>query len=269
MVNPVNVYDVRFFALRRSGHHAIINWLAYHFQVRPVFIEGVVPFKDPYIDIDSQLRCILMGDQYRKYNHRTLRQLRDRPKYLIMNFEEQPIAPDYIDDKFIGKSARVYNAVVLRDPFNWMASRYQVANSKLVLRPNSDAICLWKQYAREYLGMTNTLINKVSINYNQWFQSEVYRRSISDIFKLPFTDKGLEQVPDAGRGSSFDQRLFDGKAQQMDVLGRWRKFVGDPQFVSIFKDDELIWLTKQCFSETMVELQNILNVVLSPHPNTM
>lgn len=256
---PYNLYELRFFALRRSGHHAIVSWIAHHFPKPVLFIEGVTPHGNPFKDYDSMFRCVLKTRCFRRYTRDLLPKFRFiRNKYLFMSFEEQPLAPDYLEWPLVGRSEYVRNIIVIRDPFNWMASRIKAKTStKINLRRHHEAVFLWKQYAREYLGMTNTLHAKLCINYNYWFVDEQYRRSISENLGLEFTDAGLEIVPDAGRGSSFDRLKYDGKAQQMNVLGRWQAYTDRPKMRALFADEELIWLVKQCFPQNLAGLPTL------------
>lgn len=148
----------------------------------------------------------------------------------------------------------MHNVLVLRDPFNLFASRWRASRTTgLGLRSLGQTVVLWKSYAREYLGMTNSLPRRISINYNQWFIDKEYRKTISEAVGLPFSDAGLQVVPDAGRGSSFDRFSYDGKAQEMAVLDRWRRYAKYRSFRRYFQDEELVWLTRLCFGDMLQE----------------
>ena len=79
---------------------------------------------------------------------------------------------------------------------------------------------IWKGYAKEYLGVTHHLENKVCIYFDRWFSSSAYRESISQLLNMKFTDKGFSVVSSEGGGSSFDGTKFDGNNGRMDVLNR-------------------------------------------------
>lgn len=51
---------------------------------------------------------------------------------------------------------------------------------------------------------------------------------------VDFTDAGVDAVPLCGGGSSFDGRLYHGRASQMAVQDRWRHFADDAGFRRLF-----------------------------------
>ena len=82
------------------------------------------------------------------------------------------------------------------------------------------ALELWKSQAREFLGMTDQLKNRVGIFFDAWFSSEDYRRSTSEKLGITFTDNGFSRVSKHGGRSSFDRTEFNGENRKMDVLNR-------------------------------------------------
>jgi len=106
---------------------------------------------------------------------------------------------------------------------------------------------LWKQYAREALDLTAHLgPRKLVVRYNDWFQSEAYRKDLAERLGLEFSDAGLEDVTKFGFGSSFDRQAFHGRAQQMDVMARWRKYENEASYRSLF-DEEMCDLSRKLF----------------------
>ncbi len=108
----------------------------------------------------------------------------------------------------------VQHILLLRDPFNWMASR-------ITRHFNFPKMDLWVQYAREFCGETNYLADKVCINYNRWFVSESYRREIAQQLNMDYSEETINRIPKFGR-SSFDQMEFQHSAGEMAVLNRWQ-----------------------------------------------
>ena len=86
---------------------------------------------------------------------------------------------------------------------------------------------LWMDYAREFIGDMEQLDNKVCINYNQWFASESYRRSISDALGFEFNDDNFTFIPNHGGGSSFDSRRYQGQNHRMQVNRRFDQLNAD------------------------------------------
>jgi hypothetical protein len=86
------------------------------------------------------------------------------------------------------------------------------------------------------------------INYNKWFEDKSYREQICKDIDIPFTDEGINYVPPDGRGSSFNKRKFNGKAQEMGVLERYKSMLENPKFMKIVSlDKEVIELTEEHF----------------------
>lgn len=116
-----------------------------------------------------------------------------------------------------------YHVLIVRDPFNWFASWWVSAKRWGGTQPDrvTDIVAKYKTHCREALGQQDTLKAKV-ILYNRWFTDEQYRQEIADFFEMPSIHQSFEKVPDAGGGSTFEGTSFDGKAQQMKVLERWK-----------------------------------------------
>lgn len=115
----------------------------------------------------------------------------------------------------------------------------------------------WKAYAHEFLGETNYLPDRVSVSYNDWFSSTEYRRSLSNRLQVKFNDKGLQLVARHGPNGwneleSFDGLKYDGAAQQMKVLERWRNYQDDPFFHELVLDPELLDLSVRIFGEKVI-----------------
>ena len=110
---------------------------------------------------------------------------------------------------------------MLRNPWNMMASQVQwgLYNVPLYKR-KKRAIQIWNEYYDEYITQESDII---FIIYDKWFTDIEYRKGISMKLGLTFSDEKFENVPRAGSGSSFDGIMYDGKAQQMNVLNRYKE----------------------------------------------
>ena len=232
-----------FFALKRSGHHAVMVWLAYHFNL-PIFVlNAVTPYTDPYLTIrfynnwDKESDWLVHIEDVEK--------IRNVHKNCLMisiqdlNITSLEDGKDVIWERqrTVGESSKLFNILVLRDPFNMLASRWYKAGPVPQLKDDSEILDLWEIYAEEYLGITNFLTSKIPINYNLWFSSIDYRKQLSAHFGLSFTDAGLNVVPKAsGSGSSFDKTSYDGKGNQMKVLERWKNCQQEKRFCESFQE---------------------------------
>jgi hypothetical protein len=208
--------------LKRSGNHAIINWLLGHapfeFFNNVIWINPILngePYPPRYENLDGLLATRIAS----RYERLKLRWTRP----VMVSLEDHPLTvspfvhPERLDP---------VNVLILRDPRNVFASRIRMVKRLDVACFKTDEasirhfVELWKSHAREFVGATSLLQRKVCVYYNAWCANEDYRRSVSRQLRLTFTDAGFNQVSDEGGGSSFDGLEYDGKGSQMNVLNR-------------------------------------------------
>ena len=230
-------YDIHLFGMKRSGHHAVLNWIMYHFSNQ----------------IHHYNNCYYKSDKLVIGSPNDFSQKGSGWVQRFLSFEDQPYVGNSFEDIVIKIQKPKKNILVLRDPYNTYASRlYKKRNphdpyhSWNLNWENYIDFSVWKKYAYEFLGMTQHLQNCVKINYNKWFIDSVYRQSLSDHFGK-FTDRGLNEIKEFGGGSSFDGISFNHKAQDMNVLDRWKKFETDSEFRAIADDKEINALSREIF----------------------
>ena len=235
---PENALEIQVFAAMRSGHHAIIHWLLCHFP-------GVTLFRNN-----------VCGPEHSIYRNATRDYIcrdaeRPQPKdCYAFNVEDHTI--DEVVEVLArrenlawGTSATVVRILILRDLYNFIASR--LAAFDFIGYPCEDHSGLWASHAREFARLTQKLPGVLCIRYNDWVRDADYRRSIAVGLGLEPTDAGLQHVPRIGGGSSFDGTRFDGRAQEMAVFERWRAYADDPRFRAHTADPELRRLSRQLF----------------------
>lgn len=135
------------------------------------------------------------------------------------------------------------NIILLRDPYNWMASLYKSRN-----RTDSE----FKFYFDKYKNLikkcqdTNNQ-DVVLVLYNSWFKSVNYRKNIFAKLNIKLKDTLINHVPKVGQGSSFDGTSYDNKAFQMQVLNRYEQviqgkanFLSREKMFSLIKNGELV-----------------------------
>ncbi len=247
----VNEKEIRVVGLKRSGNHAIINWIRKQFPEYILFLNNIPCGTNPYRSLSQHYHTEHLKQQ--ALGNFTYKEC------LIYSHEdyslEQVVNPEFENnhDLYIGKSAIRYDLIILRDPFNMVASRLNsqkqgITSFARVKAANKTYIDLWIEYAREYLGETNYLENnKLCINYNQWFLSQDYRREIADKLQIDFTDRGIDEVKSQGGGSSFDGRNLDGQAMQMDVMNRWVQLADNPIYRQLLDNEELLRYSQRIF----------------------
>jgi hypothetical protein len=288
----VNKREFRVFAMKRSGHHAVINWLLLHFTGPVYFLNncGFLVSKEffnfsPACDRQDRSApyrnvCVLAGtssvyynggrviEKFRHYRlgHEypsTLERLmemeraeraaaeamafparRDCYLFNVEDLDIRNVANVPFETAARGTSEVIQSIIILRDPFNWIASR--IKSSFAVSTPILQA---WKSQVSDALGRTRYLPStSCTINYNRWLVDKSYRRDISLRLGLGPSDRGLRDVGSFGEGSSFDGRSYDGRADEMNVGDRWRDYRDDASFRAIFAaDPELEQLSEEFF----------------------
>lgn len=213
-----------FFAMQRTGQHAIMRWLMQGFQnVRE------------------------LNWQHPPYN----RPLTEEGKDNFFINSENILVPETRDDFIRDESEYcVHIYIILRDPFNMFASRMTRRWSTNKLKhPLDQQRDLWINHATGYL------FNKIAtgINYNEWFVSETYRKQLCSPLGIPVIPR-MEKVPKSGKGSSFDKQKMYGFASKMKVFERWKQLEDDifyDQYKKLFTK-EVIDLSVEIFGEQFV-----------------
>ena len=267
----INQKEIRVIGLRRTGNHAIMNWIRKQQKGEVFFINNALinvnPFRNVY---ENQLRKAKDPsiDGWRSENIERWR--REAPgdfmlkDCLVYSYEDQPLEKlcDHSFEKkhdiYLGKSKARYDLIILRDPFNLFASRLRASRRNnteagyidfMKVKSRAHSLPqLWVDYAREYLGETQYLQNiRVPVNYNQWVIDIHYRRQIAEALDLEFTDSGMDDVMTNGGGSSFEGTELQGKASKMAVLERWKNFQNDPEFKALIRNDALLTYSDSIF----------------------
>ena len=255
----VNQKEIRVAGMKRTGNHAIINWVKSQQTGKVGFINNVLANENPYRYKYKNLEDNFSEHKWAMEHYRQQAKgnfiKRDCLIYSYEDFPLDQIASDKFEhnhDLYLGKSTIRYDILIIRDPFKLFASRLKISSKVgsflLVNSQNKTMVDLWIDYAKEYLGETNYLKhNKICINYNQWFVDIEYRQQIANKLQMEFSDAGLSMVSGLGGGSSFDGKQFDGQATSMNVLNRWQKFCDNPQYKQFF-NPEVLEYSEQIFS---------------------
>ena len=266
----------------RSGHHAVMNWIYQGLSGYVVFannITGILwnpsPTDSRYKEftelfLNGNAICNNMVDVWCDIPKCATKPLICRgiekfdknrhPDFIMDSIEDDPIAnykdgilhekellsftPNNNHERFgIGLSKSITNVLILRDPYNYIASR--LAKNNPILLPN--AIENWKIHAKKYLEINNNL---VCINFNKWVKSESYRNELAN--KLGFTNKetGLNEIPSYGNGSSFTKTSLPSRDA---VLFRYKSYLHDPEYTNYF-DDETAIIAKKIFGSSFIKM---------------
>ena len=132
----------------------------------------------------------------------------------------------------------VKKIIVLRDPYNWLASTIKsILNSKKKKPYEKDLrnlIARWKWHAEYFLRKDRGCF---FVLFNRFVERDPsYRMTISDYIEEDFTDIGTNYI--SSMGSSFDKKRFQKCALDMKLNERWKEKEIIDQ-VRFFMDDEL------------------------------
>lgn len=142
-----NDLEIRIFGMRRSGNHAVINWLGSQAPSKPHYFNcasnrGHSPFvtgKGRGDDKDERLEGIWYPHpKYKHVDEKTLTEVREMKKEILMySYEDLDLAKmddmEFPEDreKTVGKSRRKLDIVILRDFPNWLASKVVIREDKV------------------------------------------------------------------------------------------------------------------------------------------
>jgi hypothetical protein len=289
---PTNFLELRVFGLQRSGNHAIIEWiLDQHLGKRTCFLNNVGHGdQDPF----TTTRQIALAGFGSNSDVEAVR--RAHKDLLIYSYEDDlsrmrqgATLTDAIHDaafeeqriRYVGESEHRMNVIVLRDPFNFFASRLRRLGALTGTKDVEAIKESWKLMAKRALRMRRDFAGEEFwISYNSWVSDEKYRRRLSMRLFGQFSDGSLGYVAGNGGGSSFDsdhgrmslrvirrkwRRLLNPKvyrhagrylrmlmakdARGMKVLERWHEMRGEAVYCSLFRDGELLELSQRLFAK--------------------
>jgi len=241
------------FSLSRSGHHAVMNWIAEQY-------DGPLTFHNHCIKgwENNELKPY----KGRKKHYTSKNKTRSGDMYSIEDFDMS----DYHfvqNSKQFKEAENKYCIIIVRDLYNLLASclksyprtavKYKegIVDDRGVKKENN--VILWTKQIQECLGDTNVIddCKKVFISYNDWFSDKEYRKQICEELDIEFTDSGLQAVPNFGGGSGFDKLRKNNKAQSMDVLNRYKKFLTNGSWIDIISSNKSIIadLNKRMFNK--------------------
>ncbi len=258
---PANNSCWSVYALRRSGHHAILNWILAHLPGRHCLLNDCTPGSNPLATC-SRGNSVVKGwaGQHGRLLWRLERRgWRAHKGHCFHNYEDGDFTlhPPHSahEEQWLGRSSRRGCILILRDPFNLFASQLRWARGA-VLPPSAEQLqrlpLLWMLYAREALGITHHLGDAVVIHFNHWFTRRVYRDQIANQLGFHNQDLALDTVARFGPstwGDSFDGLTYDGQARRMPVLDRWRDYVQDPDLRAMLADSELLNLARTLYPD--------------------
>lgn len=221
--------SINFFALKRSGQHAIIFWLLNNLccNLETCQIKGVKSFLDKVKKI-----CYMNDDIIGRETNETIKDY----KILIRNFE----------DKLFFYSAN-FNKTIVRDIVNTMCSRYAHPVLRDCLIDDFDNIVtLWKDY-----------VNRDCILYNRWVLDKIYRDKISNDLLINENKDDVNFVSSIGGGSSFIGLKLEINRKNYNQRYKTIKL---PKVIveKILDDNDLIHINRELFGLNVKSIYKII-----------
>lgn len=280
----MNKLEVRLWAMKRSGQHAIIEWIIAH-------TEGpILHVNNPLFENDNRFyhnlsKTEIAQDKQSKWVDKSLYlfnvedgNLAKHPAMVNKNLplRKWPVIADNVPRSLRrwnmpakpkahpitmrkGKSERVENILILRDPANFWASRIRVVDQqkkKPKLWFGAPALDLYRQYLNEALGHTNYLPNKVIVHFEKWNSDAEFRAQLGNRLNLTGNYKQpFEKVSKFGGGSSFGKN-----AQTATVNERWKIMRNDKRWKKVF---QTVWSweeTKELYGAHPTVLEAVENI---------
>lgn len=213
--------------MKRSGHHALVYWIGEN-------IINCSHYNDYRISKEHKKFFSKSNKESNRTkfgtggNNNVIINIEDfDPKWFnVCNFKE--ILP-------IPKYKKCYILLIIRDPFNWLASSMKMGGGPR--RRIANRIKMYKDYFRYISEEKIHPENLFIVSYNEWFSDPEYRANLALHLDLPSCDKGVNKVSPRGGGSSFDKMKLRNKAQSMKVLERWKEMKSDPEYIKMIDMD--------------------------------
>lgn len=214
---------LRIYGMRRSGNHAVINWLQRNLPGGSVFLNNCHPRRDPLVSHRS-LEIYAEGGALPPLPGaglpERLVQAGPAPTALVSFEDAAPPAPG---KPFAPLFAQAPETVVLiyRAFLNWSASLLRKILGNAAYGPVARARIMTGALAG-YGRMLERVREAqargfVAICYDRWHGSAAYREGVLGVLGLPVRDNGLGAVQRYGGGSSFEGKAADAAALGVDA----------------------------------------------------
>ena len=288
-----NFIEVRAYGLMRSGNHAIIEWVQnQHSDHVTCFLNNVKhgdydPYTNHKLKVLTGIEEQIDIEELRWLNKRLLiYSYEDQHELESKNltFLESVFQRDFEEKRqhYLGNSRHRFDLLIIRDPFNFLASRLKLLQVRGPLGGVSSPGLIienWKILAREAVKLIqNPLPGKIVANYNQWATDLAYRQQLSQRLLGTFDDSSMNKISQFGGGSSFRNpdrltmamimsrwkklfhvrryftlghywRRFISSINEKKVFERWKHFASDENFREMILDYELLELSRELFGE--------------------
>lgn len=233
---------LRLFGMRRSGNHAIANWLQRNSPTgHSVFLNNCKPTNDPF----KSFRSIELDGEHASHRKATsdlasVTGAAGDGALLLFSYEDVTpamFAPKRAVSGPFNEALLTGNVLIYRGFLNWVASllkKMQGNASYSLLRRNAVLL-----QAIDFYGLLLRQVDQADelgftcICYDDWVKDEGYRAKILAQLGLPVRDNTLGQVQSYGGGSSFQKQVDN--AGELEVSRRWHQMAEDQEFAAVLQ----------------------------------
>lgn len=235
-VSPVCALQV--FGMRRSGNHAIIDWLmrnAPEGATGGVFYNNCKFGKKPF----RAYRSLDVYDAERKRqphfdigNEKRIAQAGARPM-VVISYEDrmpQPAGQPQKASDGLTDADFTHQVIIYRSFLNWSASLLAKIKKNTGFGATDRMRIMGLALSTYVQGLDRVADAQdiTAICYDDWMTSERYRAEILTRLGLPQRDLGRGKVQRFGGGSSFQKKVV--RAEELDSVARDAAMASDPEY---------------------------------------
>ncbi|MEL6119881.1 MAG: hypothetical protein AAFR49_09385 [Pseudomonadota bacterium] len=239
-IQPGQIFRV--FGLRRSGNHAIINWLSRNAPGRTIFFNNCRAGQSPFaahngIEVDGKK----VGHPGADANPHV--QEAGEGASVFVSYEN--LMPSTPRRKPISGPLDLEDitrdVIIARDFLNWAASLVKKVQGNAELSAH-QRMAFALRLVDVYGDMLDLATQEdpsppVIIRYDAWLEDANYRADVLQKMGFEQQDDSTGRVEAYGNGSSFQPEATD--AQELRPLDRWKAMHDDPEYRTI------VWLALQ------------------------
>lgn len=240
--------DYHIYALRRSGHHAIMNWIIWS-------MPNLVLLRNDRIEQDN---TVIKYGKVQVFKGSKIYTMPMAIRRLVWGSLPARIRIESFEDReSIDTTKSDHSIVIIRDFYNNMASRLKWERDFRNRFRVSDvqesetrsemlhARELWKQYAQLAICPPPHLL---TILYDRWLNDVEYRDRLSSKLGISGDQQALNSTAQYGPGSSFEG--MSNTPDPVRLSNRFKAFAEDKLYIEIASDPEILALNAQLFGET-------------------
>ncbi len=289
-----NRTEIRVLGLMRSGNHTIIEWIISQYQGQRIcFLNNVKHGdNDPFtscahkrlVNIDHQDNIEALRNEKKDvliYSYEDRKELEHGTKDLVSSVYQK--AFDMRREEYLGASRYRFEIIIIRDPYNNLASRMEYIKKlrkKVGVSDLERIVKNWKALAAEAIKQKqHPQEGSICINFNNWVSSAAYRQGISKSINGVYNEESLKRTSEIGGGSSFDgprrltytdvvenwsnifkigtykrlnhywKRLVAKPPDKMKIFDRWKRYANDDRYRELIIDPEIYDMSETIFGE--------------------